>query len=249
MPATNFLLVKNYGVGTLAAELGTASPGTGTLNSGNGANFPASGTFNVVVYPADGDPVDGEIVQVTARSSDELTLTKSAESTTNKVHPAGSLVKLVMTAGYLSQVQTAIANIETGTKTLDALNVSGTATLGTTTNIGGQTTITHSATNVGYFRRGVNALNSLARWSGQMLNGSGNAYLTYGEFSVAVIGTTAGTEQGGVRLSVLRNGTLTAAMSIDAGASMNDVRLYNLPTSTTGTANRVWNSSGTLRID
>lgn len=242
MPATNFLLVKNYGVGTLATELGTASPGTGTLNSGNGANFPASGTYNVVIYPSDGDPVDGEIVQVTARSSDELTLTKAAESTVNKVHPAGSLVQLVMTAGYLSQVQQAVADIETGTKTLDALNVSGTASVG-------QTTITHSATNVGYFRRGVNALNSLARWSGQMLNGSGNAYLTYGEFSVAVIGTTAGTEQGGVRLSVLRNGSLTAAMSIDAGASMNDVRLYNLPTSTTGTANRVWNSSGTLRID
>lgn len=109
---TTFYTAKNWAKGTLSASI-SATATSATLNTGNGASFPSSGTYPAVVYPADGSPEDGEIIEVTARSTDVLTLgTRGFESTTGKAHSAGELVVMHVTAGYQTQMATAVTALE-----------------------------------------------------------------------------------------------------------------------------------------
>ena len=83
--------LANFGETTLAEEL-TDSDTTMTVASG--AVFPTSGNFRVVV--------GNEIMLVTARSTNDLTVTRGAESTTAVAHTNGEAVKMVLTAAGLT---------------------------------------------------------------------------------------------------------------------------------------------------
>lgn len=61
----------------------------------DGSVFPSSGNFRCLI--------DSEIVRVTARSSNTLTVTRGAEGTTAATHSSGANVTAIITAGALKQ--------------------------------------------------------------------------------------------------------------------------------------------------
>ena len=91
-----FLEVKNRAVSSLASDV-TDVATTWTLATGEGAKFPASGDFHVTC--------EDEIVKVTARSTDTLTVTRAQEGTTGAAHTAGKAVELRITAGIITEIQ------------------------------------------------------------------------------------------------------------------------------------------------
>ena len=95
---TTWLNVKNNAQSALYAGI-TAAATSLTLLAGEGAKFPAS-NFNI--------SIDDEILLCTTRTVDVLTVTRSQESTTAAIHAVGTTVTLNVTAGIISQLQTAI---------------------------------------------------------------------------------------------------------------------------------------------
>lgn len=83
--------LANFGETTLAADLDGSQT---TVTVSNGALFPSSGNYRIVV--------DEELMLVTARSTNDLTVTRGIESTSAVPHTIGSNVKAVLTAAGLS---------------------------------------------------------------------------------------------------------------------------------------------------
>jgi hypothetical protein len=109
MPIT----LKNNARGYLAQEL-TASATEAVLGAGTGSSFPALTTgdfFYATLVSAAGDL---EIVKVTARIDDTLTIERGAEDTTPQIFAPGSLVELRVTVGNIEAAATtttqAVAN-------------------------------------------------------------------------------------------------------------------------------------------
>jgi hypothetical protein len=95
--------LKNNARGFLASAI-TASSTQLILTTGSGAAFPALGpseTFYATLVSADNQ---FEIVNVTARSGDTLTVQRGAEGTTPRAFNPGSLVELRVTVGNLGEV-------------------------------------------------------------------------------------------------------------------------------------------------
>ena len=95
---TTWLNVKNNAQSALYAGI-TAAATSLTLLAGEGAKFPAS-NFNI--------SIDDEILLCTTRTVDVLTVTRAQEGTTATIHAIGATVTLNVTAGIISQLQTAI---------------------------------------------------------------------------------------------------------------------------------------------
>ena len=91
-----FLGVKNRAISSLASDV-TDVATTWILATGEGAKFPATGDFHVTC--------EDEIVKVTARSTDTLTVTRAQEGTTGAAHTAGKAVELRITAGIITEIQ------------------------------------------------------------------------------------------------------------------------------------------------
>lgn len=82
--------LANFGETTLAEALDDSET---TWTVTDGSVFPSSGNFRVVV--------DDEIGLVTARSTNDLTVTRGAEGTTAAAHDNGADIKMVLTEGSL----------------------------------------------------------------------------------------------------------------------------------------------------
>lgn len=108
--------LKNNASGTLASSI-TAGATSVDLSSGDGANFPtlSGGNWFYVTFQDTDD--NYEIVKVTARSSDTLTVVRASESTAAAAFPAGSLVELRVTKQSILDSITANA---VDTATMDA---------------------------------------------------------------------------------------------------------------------------------
>lgn len=103
------LKLTNNAIGRLTAGM-SAVDTTATLVSGNGALFPTLGVgefFPATIIRASDSA--REVVKVTARSTDVLTVTRAQEGTSALVFIAGDRVELRLTAGTLS---TEIARVE-----------------------------------------------------------------------------------------------------------------------------------------
>lgn len=99
------LKLSNNAVARLASGI-TASETSINLTPGAGALFPALAVgdwFNATLLKADGTL---EIVKVTDRSVDLLTVTRAQESTTAKTFNAGDLIELRLTAGTIASIET-----------------------------------------------------------------------------------------------------------------------------------------------
>jgi hypothetical protein len=96
---TIWLRVKN----NAASELAAAITDTATelvLKTGEGSRFPAGFPFHITIQD--------EILEVTGRVNDTLTVTRAQESTSAAAHNAGTAVRLNITAALIEELQAEI---------------------------------------------------------------------------------------------------------------------------------------------
>ena len=101
--ATTFLTVKNRALSTLASGITDIATSL-TVATGEGALFPSTFSFHITI--------DNEILNCTSRTTDVLTVTRAAESTTAAAHSAAAQVSLNITAQLVSDLDTAVNAIE-----------------------------------------------------------------------------------------------------------------------------------------
>lgn len=111
--------VKNFAKGVVSTGYDSAATEI-TLESGHGARFPdpAIAAYNVVwfnfaMYPDPSDDPNKEIVRVTGKTGDVLTITRAQESTlaTNKNTSGGIYeVRLVLTAKMIADIELALTS-------------------------------------------------------------------------------------------------------------------------------------------
>jgi hypothetical protein len=104
---------KNDGITDLALELAAGATSC-TVDSAD-AIVPAEGfpfrmrIWNWASYRQPADDPASEIVEVTNAAGNVLTITRAQEGTADVLHAAGSRCALVITWGYVSEIQTALA--------------------------------------------------------------------------------------------------------------------------------------------
>jgi hypothetical protein len=101
---------ENFSYGILDNSPGTAGTSF-ELQSGQGADFPSSGSYNATVWPTGVQPTraNAEIVRVTARSTDTLTVTREQEGTTAIDVAAGYQIAMTITDKVITDIETAVA--------------------------------------------------------------------------------------------------------------------------------------------
>ena len=110
--STAWLQTRNNSHDVLAADV---LAGDATIEVTTAATqFPAAYPYRVTVWDAathtdPGDDADMEIMQVTGRAGNVLNVTRAQEGTAAAAHTAGDVVRLLVTAGMVQQVQDTIA--------------------------------------------------------------------------------------------------------------------------------------------
>jgi hypothetical protein len=96
---------KNLAIATVTTATGAAGTTLG-VGVGEGARFPAT-PFNATVWPFDmaPDPTTAEVVRVTARTGDSLTITRAQEGTTARAIIVGDFVAATITAKSLTDIE------------------------------------------------------------------------------------------------------------------------------------------------
>lgn len=100
-------LFANNAASTLAAGITNFATGM-TVAAGDGAKFPAitgADYFLVTLFQYSGaNEINHEIVKVTARTTDALTITRAQEGTSARAFNAGDKVELRLTSGSLANI-------------------------------------------------------------------------------------------------------------------------------------------------
>lgn len=102
----------NFAYSTVATAPSPATSGTSlVVAAGDGAKFPAV-PFNATICPASTQPTttNAEIVRVTARSTDTLTITRAQESTSARTVVVGDQIFASITAQTLVDAEVAAAS-------------------------------------------------------------------------------------------------------------------------------------------
>jgi len=98
---------KDFAISTVATAPSPATSGTSLIvSTGDGAKFPAV-PFNAVVWPAGAQPTtaNAEIVRVTAKSTDTLTITRTQEGTSARTIIVGDQIANTITAKVLTDIE------------------------------------------------------------------------------------------------------------------------------------------------
>jgi hypothetical protein len=105
--------LKNNASGTLATAINASDTGI-VLTTGNGANFPSLGASDYFYATFESTGGTLEIIKVTARSGDSMTVVRAQEGTTAQSFAAGSRIELRVTAQSVLDVvdQVAAAQVE-----------------------------------------------------------------------------------------------------------------------------------------
>jgi hypothetical protein len=130
---TTFLQIKDNAQSTISGAL--ASGGASVdVATGEGSKFPASGTFRCTIWDNDTYPNNPtadpgmEIVEVTSRSSDTLTIgTRGVDDTSDVTHADGSAIAILVMEEHLAEMRTAINNNETDIAALKQSKLAGVA--------------------------------------------------------------------------------------------------------------------------
>jgi microcystin-dependent protein len=101
------VLVKNNAYSTLASGIGTSDTSI-TLAAGTGARFPAAGGSDYFYATLIDTSNNLEVVKVTARSTDTLTVVRAQDGTTAKVYGSSSRIELRVTAALLADIRDSI---------------------------------------------------------------------------------------------------------------------------------------------
>lgn len=130
--------LKNNAVGYLSAAI-SSSDSSATLTTGGGASFPSLGAGDYFYATITATSGVYEIVKVTSRSTDAISITRAQEGTTALSFPSGSIVELRVTAQAVTDAITdQIDLLETeyfaaaGTGTAVGLNIGSGKTLNAT---------------------------------------------------------------------------------------------------------------------
>lgn len=104
-----FLKRKNNAKSRITNDPLAAGGTSVTVITGDGSLFPSSGNFRATIWDVDtyadpGDDPNMEIVEVTARSSDTLTISRAKEGTTAVEHATNSMIALLITAAVVDQL-------------------------------------------------------------------------------------------------------------------------------------------------
>lgn len=105
--------IENFAIATLTAGISAVDV---SMTVDNGALYPTPGNgFNVVVWPAGQMPLltNSEIMRVTARATNVLTISRAQEGTTAKAFPIGTQVAMARTKKADTDQQGAWANLRT----------------------------------------------------------------------------------------------------------------------------------------
>jgi len=96
---------KNLAISTVTTATGAAGTTLG-VTAGEGARFPAV-PFQATVWPFDQapTPANAEVVRVTARTTDSLTITRAQEGTTARAIVVGDLIAATITAKSLTDIE------------------------------------------------------------------------------------------------------------------------------------------------
>lgn len=114
------LRITNNATSTLAANIITTDVSI-PLATGDGSKFPTLGAgdwFPATIVDASANI---EVVKVTGRSGDTLTVSRGQEGTTARSFVAGSRIDLRLTAAAIASIQTDITNLQTLAATLAPL--------------------------------------------------------------------------------------------------------------------------------
>lgn len=101
--AKTFLTKKNNAKSTITDNPLTSGATTLNVQTGDGSKFPAA-PFHATLYSS--DPASGEIVKVTAKSTDQFTIVRAQESTTAQEWAQGTKFELLVTAKLFDDFQT-----------------------------------------------------------------------------------------------------------------------------------------------
>jgi len=104
--------VKNFAWSTVATAPSPATTGTSlTVTAGEGARYPVV-PFNASVFPAGTmpTPANAEIVRVTARTTDVLTITRTQEGSSARAIGVGDQIAAAITAKTLTDLDLGFAN-------------------------------------------------------------------------------------------------------------------------------------------
>ncbi|MFA5879925.1 MAG: hypothetical protein WC860_07095, partial [Candidatus Margulisiibacteriota bacterium] len=107
-----FFKKKNNAKSTITAQLNI---GATSITVFDETVFPTSGDFILTIwdsslYPDPGDDPDMEIVKVTNVSTNTFTIVRAQENTSDVLHADGSDIQLLITAGQLDEITTALTN-------------------------------------------------------------------------------------------------------------------------------------------
>ena len=102
------VLVKNNAYSTLSAGI-TSGATSITLSAGTGSRFPTVGASDYFFATLIDSSNNLEIVKVTARSSDTLTVVRGQDGTTARAYTAGDRIELRVVAALLEAVRDSIA--------------------------------------------------------------------------------------------------------------------------------------------
>ena len=112
--ATSFDAHRNLAVSSVVTAPSPATSGTSiTVTSGQGSRFAAN--MNATIAPSGSvpDPSNSEVVRITSVSGDVLTVTRVQEGSSARTVVVGDVIFAGPTSKTLTDVETAINNIET----------------------------------------------------------------------------------------------------------------------------------------
>ncbi len=98
---------KNFAYSTVATAPSPATSGTSlVIQSGDGAIFPAV-PFNAVIWPVSVSPsvADAEIVRVTGKSTDTLTIVRTQEGTSARTVVVGDQIAAAITVKTITDIE------------------------------------------------------------------------------------------------------------------------------------------------
>jgi microcystin-dependent protein len=101
------VLVKNNAFSTLASGI-TAIATTITVAAGTGSRFPAAGGADYFYATLIDTSNNLEIVKVTSRTTDTLTVVRAQDGTTGRIYSAGARIELRVTAALLADIRDSI---------------------------------------------------------------------------------------------------------------------------------------------
>lgn len=115
------VLVKNNAYSTLASGI-TDTATTITVSAGTGSRFPAAGGADYFYATLINTSNQLEVVKVTARSTDTLTVVRGQDGTTARAYSASDRIELRVTAALLSDIRDSITPADNTVTTAKIVN-------------------------------------------------------------------------------------------------------------------------------